>query len=174
MNAPLVIAVDFETLPIARRPVPARRGEISKWLTAALSFGDDADNCVIWPFRVGNHGYGEMRRNGLHWLAHRWICTQKHGASPAPNLDAAHLCGVRLCCNWRHIRWATRAANHADKRNHGTHLVGTKIGNSKLIESEVKAIRASTSCYPSLALEFGCSLSNIYAIKEGRSWRHLL
>lgn len=147
-----------------------KRGDVWAWLQSALRY--DGADCVPWPFSIGSHGYGDFRREGRHYLAHRWICEQAHGAAPKGS-DAAHSCGKRLCCNKQHLRWATRAENHFDKRAHGTHLFGEKHKHT-LTEKDVSYIRASSAAGVELAEIFGVHANTIYAVRKERSWKHLL
>lgn len=141
------------------------------WLTEALAA--ETDDCIIWPFSVSSSGYGDFRRAGRHWSAHVYVCTVAHGEAPAERMDAAHSCGTKLCCNKRHLRWATRRANHADKRAHGRHVFGEAHPDALLTEAKVREIRASKASGASMARKFGVAPNTIYAVRQRRSWGHV-
>jgi hypothetical protein len=111
---------------------------------AAVAFDElaaiETDDCVIWPHGKVTGGYGLVVINGVRHYVHVEACRRGNGPMPAPGMDAAHSCGVRACMNHRHLRWATRAENEADKQMHGTyHMRGPKP--SKLTDEQVDAIR---------------------------------
>lgn len=148
-----------------------QRGDIPMWLAWVLS--QETDECLLWPFRVGTHGYGEMRRDGQHWLVHRWICAQTWGC--LPGFDAAHSCGHATCANKRHLRWASRAGNHHDKIEHGTHVFGERLRHALLTDVAVAEIRRAARTRgtgAALARKFGVHPNTIYAARS-RTWRHV-
>jgi hypothetical protein len=119
---------------------PSNRGEPMKFiLGVALPF--KRDECLEWPF-CKNFGYGIVRHEGRSTGSHRLVCELAHGPAPHPKAEAAHSCGNRICCNPHHLRWATRIENQADRLQHGTHNRGSKQGQSKLTEEDVRKIRA--------------------------------
>lgn len=75
------------------------------------------DECILWPF--GKRGrYGRVYVNGKTVSVHRYVCERTYGPCPPDKQHAAHRCGVHLCINPRHVRWATCAENEADKFIH--------------------------------------------------------
>lgn len=74
------------------------------------------DECLLWPFGRGKHGYATYGKNSL---AHRWICEKLYGPPPDPSYQVAHKCGIRACVAPAHLRWATPTENEADKLLHG-------------------------------------------------------
>lgn len=146
------------------------RDEILRWLGKALHA--DTDSCIIWPFRVQVKGYGVFWDGEVYHLAHRFICRAWYG--PSGDDDAAHACGNRLCCNRRHLSWKSHAENLEDRRGHGTLPMGTKAYQAVLTEDQVIAIRAARRTQRELADQYGVSPGTIQAIREGRSWKHLM
>lgn len=106
-------------------------------------------------------------------LAHRYVCRAAHG-NPDGAEEAAHSCGVRLCCNKRHLVWKTHQDNLEDRRGHGTLPLGEKAYQARLTEGQVRAIKADNFyTQAALAEAYGVAPGTIQAIKDGRSWKHL-
>lgn len=131
----------------------------------------ETDECVVWSHGKCK-GYGTVKINGSTKSAHREALILRTGNRPG--MDAAHgPCHDRACMNYRHIRWATRASNLADKVRDGTHNQGERQGSSKLTETEVRAIRQSADSGPKLALAYGVKPQTISAIRTRKTWRHV-
>jgi hypothetical protein len=74
--------------------------------------------------------------------------------------------------NPRHLRWATRRENHADKKIHGTHNSGARNGGAKITEGvarEIPSMRGKASLADLVAI-YGISKQQISAIHTGRKW----
>lgn len=127
----------------------------------------------MWPFSVGSHGYGDFRKLRKHYLAHAWVCEKFSGPAPHANMDAAHSCGNRLCVNPKHLSWKTRAANHADKRVHGTHIEGERHPDALLSTSDARYILNSQERGADVARYFGVHPNTVYALRKRRSWKHI-
>lgn len=147
-----------------------KRGDTYKFLCKALVAEQDA--CILWPYSVGSHGYGDFRKNSKHFLAHRYVCEQAHGPAPAKH-DAAHSCGNKLCVNPQHLSWKCRAENLADKIMHGTHVFGEAHPDAVLSEKQVSLIRNSKVKGAELAKKLGVHPNTIYAVRKRRSWKHI-
>jgi hypothetical protein len=71
------------------------------------------------------------------------------------------------------LRWGTAAENMADKIAHGTWVRGSRVGNSRLTEQQVREIKARLTQkepHASIALEYGVKTVTISAISSGRNW----
>jgi len=71
------------------------------------------------------------------------------------------------------LRWGTAAENMADKIAHGTWVRGSRVGNSRLTEQQVREIKARLAQkepHASIALEYGVKTVTISAISSGRNW----
>lgn len=133
--------------------------------------------CVLWPFHVGNNGYGLLSYKGKQVGAHILMCAKFHGPKPTPQHEAAHECGVRLCFSPHHISWKTRAGNVADMIRHGTIMRGETHYRAKLGDDDVRKIRRlhaeGFSHYPSLAKMFGITRGQVGMIIRRKSWAWL-
>jgi hypothetical protein len=148
-------------------------GKAEKWVHAALTH--QGSECLIWPFAVGKGGYGNMSVGGIYKNAHRVVCEMAHG-TPAGDMEAAHSCGARLCCNPKHLRWATREQNETDKEHHGTRLRGSQIGNSKMSEEtvrEIKSLIRSGKKDAEIAKLFGLSYKFVWEVRARKKWAWL-
>lgn len=141
-------------------------GEALKWISEHVP--SKTDECVLWPFGKLADGYGAVQVGPRKWRAHRFVCVQVHGPA-SPEYDAAHRCGVRACVNDRHLYWATRAKNLADRVEHGTANRGKRNGQAKLDEAQARAILAakdSGRLQRDIASDYGVSRELV-----GRIWR---
>lgn len=104
-------------------------------MTSKMQFIRDAvasstNDCIVWPFNVArNCKYGYLRYGGKNVTASRLSLILHTGTNPQ-ELHACHspsICHNPLCVNPRHLRWATRAENMADK-----HLDNVQVGRPRL------------------------------------------
>jgi hypothetical protein len=105
-------------------------------------------------------------------MVHQLVAEAFIGACPE-EMEVCHRDGNRANNALSNLRYDTRKNNHADKRLHGTHLVGDTCPAAKLAAGDVLAIRASDKRASELAREYGVTADNIYAIRKRRSWRHI-
>lgn len=150
----------------------ATKGEPMQWLLEHVKH--NGDGCLIWPFATAR-GYGVVQVDDRQVVACRVMCEILHGEAPTPLHEVAHSCGKGHlgCINPKHLRWDTRAGNHADKKLHGTHLQGEAIRSHKLTEAEVreiKQLRASGMGIKELSSLFAVSRSAISKINVGKMW----
>lgn len=134
------------------------------------------DDCIEWPFFRMASGYGHVTFNKKRSLVHRLVCELTNGPPATAKLDAAHNCGNSRCVNPKHIRWATRAENLADRHEHGTATIGERHGHCKLKEADVHEIRDLLKAgltQRSIAKRFGIADASVRDIKIGKSWNWL-
>lgn len=137
-----------------------------------------SDNCILWPFGRGasGKGYGVLRYAGRQTTAHRVSLIIHQGHPPSPRHEAAHdptLCSSILCINPKHLRWATRSENEADKAERGTIARGTVASTSSLTEEDVLKIAASSGDPRAAAIRYGVHVATIKRIRSGYSWSWL-
>lgn len=133
----------------------------------------EGDDCIEWPFFRMKSGYGQVTYKKRRTLVHRLVCEISNGPAPTGKEDAAHTCGNAKCVNRRHIRWATRAENIADKWGHGTVPLGELHASSKLTKLDVQMIRvllASGFTQRSIGERFGISAGAVRDILTGKNW----
>lgn len=159
---------DDKTLKITKR------GEGARFFDDVVA-EFDGDECLIWPYGKSAQGYGTLNRDGHALGVHRLACERRHGPAPAGRVEAAHICGVRLCCNPRHLRWATPRENAADRNNHGTDFRGSKHPQARLTEDDVKLIReiSGSLTQEKIAERFGIARSMVSHILLRRRWQSL-
>ncbi len=150
-------------------------GEPEKFLREVV-IPYEGDDCLLWPF-ARTCGYGVVRHNGSMKRVSRLVCERAHGQPPTPMHEAAHSCGKghEGCVTKRHLSWKTPGDNTRDKIAHGTMLRGEAIGNAKLSEADVLAIRSSRGALSQreIAKIFGVSQGTVSLIHTGKIWAHL-
>jgi hypothetical protein len=133
-----------------------------------IAIAYQGDDCLTWPFGKTERGYGSIWLDGQMRSVSRYICELVNGPPPTPKHQAAHSCGKGhlSCCTPRHLRWATRIENQADKVRHGTSLVC-------LSDEDVHAIRALRGIKPlrEVAAIYGAHLATIWKIQKGKARR---
>ncbi len=150
--------------------------------------------CKIHPNKPKDDGYVQVGHNGRLVYAHRLALETKLGRPLLFNMESLHICGVRNCHEWEHLREGTHLENMRDRDTHGTtargnrngkHLhpetctpcKGVENGSAKLTDTEVLLIRKlyATGDWPQtfLALWFGVSQRTIWSIVKRKTWRHL-
>lgn len=152
----------------------AKWGEALAWARDAARY--TGDDCLLWPFRATIDGYGILGGSGRTMRATRYVCEIAHGKPPMEHMDCAHSCHTPACCNPRHLRWATRAENEADKRLNGTDNRGERHGKTTLTASDVLAIRAARRAgvrNAELARRYSITRGSISNIMSGFSWAWL-
>lgn len=148
------------------------------WSRVDRSGGPDA----CWPWlrcRVG--GYGQFRRDGVKYYAHRIAYELTFGS--ADGLEVRHSCDNPPCCNPRHLIAGTHAENMADMVRRGRHGStrhpecrprGDRQYRAKLGEADVRAIRErGNESKRALAREFDVSTWTIDRILKRLSWKHV-
>lgn len=108
---------------------------------------------------------GRWRQYGVHTL----VCLAFHGERP-PGAVVAHNNGNGADNRAANLRWSTPWQNEADKREHGTALLGERHHQAKLTEADVRAIRASTETGVVLAARYGVTPANITSVRKRRTW----
>lgn len=127
---------------------------------------------VLKPWSTRN-GYSQVRICGKNHSVHRLVILAFIGKCPH-GMQVAHKNGDKSCNRVTNLYYATPAQNAADALLHGAMPVGSRHGNSKLVESDVAKIRKrheAGETYADIAGDYGLSKSGIhYAVRVG--WKH--
>lgn len=87
------------------------------WLLKAITV--ETDECIVWPFRTNEDGYGELFYNGKKERAHRVALHLINGFNLSSPLDVLHSCDNEPCVNKRHISAGTHKKNMRDASSRG-------------------------------------------------------
>ena len=135
------------------------------------------DDCLVWPFARGDHGYGLIVREKRNISVSRLVCEVIHGPPNAPNLEAAHACGRGHlgCVAPRHLSWKTPKENQNDRIEHDTHARGERNTSAKLTREQVRQIRSlcGTHFQREIGTMFGVSLTTVNQIHHRKTWTWL-
>ena len=128
--------------------------------------------CWIWKGSK-RAGYGIMSRKGKTVTAHR-VCYEAFKGEIPAGMVIRHSCDNPSCINPGHLFVGTQAENVADRELRGRRDVkGEQVGTAKLTEADVLNIKGSPLSASSLADKYGVHKTNIWAIRSGKSWKHL-
>jgi hypothetical protein len=152
---------------------------LSRWICgtskgAVLSVGP-VRQLVPYPIKGGylqvalRDGHGGGRRVGIHELVLEAFVGPKRKGD-----QARHLNGVPADNRLVNLCWGTARANAEDRERHGNTARGERSGKSRLIDSQVRAIRADRRSVRRVAAEYGVDPGTVQAIRSGRTWKHLL
>lgn len=113
-------------------------------------------------YRMPN-GYGQVRRQGKTWLAHRWVAHNTLGPCP-PGQVVRHKCDNMACVNPDHLEYGTQGDNLNDRKERHRYR--------KLTRADAEAIRGTVVGSPAeIGRLYGVSSTMVGYIKEGRQWR---
>lgn len=148
-------------------------GDSVGWLEQNIP--SNTDDYVIWPYGRFSDGYAAVNIKGKKHRVSRYVCGLVNGHPSDADMDAAHSCGNGHlgCVNDRHMRWATRKENIADKVAHGTERLGEDRHNSKLSNEEAMSIfkmRGNGVYQKDIALRFGISRELVGQIQRKTAW----
>lgn len=145
-------------------------GRVRSWKRASgltepqvLALGLSAGYPCISLSAPGRHGTLKV-----HWL----VAAAFLGPRPEGQ-EIAHNDGDRLNCRASNLRYATQAENAADKRQHGTLLLGEQVSSARLTDDQVRSIYADARPNSVVAAEYGVGRQAIGKIKRGRRWSWL-
>lgn len=160
--------------PLFTKQTP--NGELLRYFEEeVLSY--DGEECLIWPYGRNAYGYAVMTADGEKQIVSRYLCERTKGAPPSKRHDAAHSCGKGNlgCVTKRHLSWKTRAGNHADKIEHGTHIYGERIAIAKLNDEAVRTMRRlrSSMSLVDIARMYGVSPATAHSAINRKTWAHV-
>lgn len=107
---------------------------------------------------------------------HRLVLETYVGSCPK-GMEGCHNNGNQKDNQLGNLRWDTRSNNQQDSIRHGTFARGEKRGMANLTEAKVRVIRYLRNVAKfsgnDLAWQFNTTRSNIYAICNRHSWKHI-
>lgn len=103
---------------------PLRDPEALFW--SRIKKGADGD-CWYWSGSVHKTGYGTLSLRRQQWYAHRLAWCLVNDATPDPSLEVAHLCGIKTCCNPKHLKLVTKDENLSHRAIHKIHGHGAHV-----------------------------------------------
>lgn len=131
-------------------------------------------DCWLWQASFDRKGYGQfgvgdvengVRKERAHRMA--WILTR--GKIPS-GFSLLHQCDTPACVNPKHLRLGTQQENQAEMKERNRSARGTRNGQSKLTEAQVKAIRKSKDSYSALARRFNVHWQTVARAARRETW----
>lgn len=129
--------------------------------------------------QINKDGYARVPlwREGVSKYAFVGRLVLEAFVGPCPfGMECCHEDGIPANNVANNLRWDTHVANAADKVGHGTAQRGEKVGNSKLTDEKISAIRdglLSGMTGVALAKKFNVTTATISRVKLGQSWSHV-
>jgi len=136
--------------------------------------------CWLWTGNCNHKGYGQVGLGAHSMVAtHRVAFEHEHGPIPK-GMQVLHKCDTPCCCNPDHLWLGTHQDNIDDKMRKGRHVAGrstksrgSRNGNSKLTEEQVRHIRRRETEVAGYVALYGVSKTTIWDIQKGKTWGHL-
>jgi predicted XRE-type DNA-binding protein len=147
-------------------------------------YGDHYLTCgrCCWPWQgaCDTSGYGRTRfvlHFGQEVYVHRVAWAFAHGGSNPPrDLEVAHACDMRACCNPSHLWLATHQVNMADatrkgRMSHGTaHRLAAKQKLDFARAEQIRALASEGWSQQTIARQLGVSQPMISHVLTGKAW----
>lgn len=130
-----------------------------------------ADGCWGFQSSKARGGYSRFHLQGRTRRAH--IVSYELFKGPAGGKFVCHTCDNPPCVNPEHLFLGTPAQNSSDMKAKARQARGPTSGRSKLTESAVHQIRASTLTQQALADQFGVSQVAISKVQLRCNWKHI-
>lgn len=127
-----------------------------------------------WEFVGGRTGsnYGALWVDGKNVSAHRLAYELTFGPIEKGKV-VCHRCDNPPCCNPDHLFIGSIQDNKDDEINKDRHVYGERVGNHKLTEDDVRAIRVlldENFTLQYIGNKFNVTRQAIHRIKYGLSW----
>lgn len=124
-------------------------------------------HCWEWLGGKIPSGYGHLRMNGSHILAHRFSYEQVNG-SILDYLCICHQCDNPSCVNPDHLWMGTHQDNMRDMADKGRAKNGGVGPVSKLTHLQITTIFNDKRAYKEIAVEYSINAASVCMIKSGR------
>lgn len=135
---------------------------------------DNPNGCWNWTGQGSIDGYGYIDIRNKTYRAHRVAWEVYKGEEIPEGLQVCHKCDNRRCINPEHLFLGTNKDNHLDKVRKGRHAHGSRIGCSKLTETQVEEMRAlheSGASYRQIGKLFGVHFATAGKAIRGSTWK---
>jgi hypothetical protein len=131
------------------------------------------NGCWEWTASRKEKGYGQFFHKGKMHRAHRLAWKLSGLELPERPLELAHTCDNRVCVNPAHLFVATHLENMQDcRRKRRNHRI--KFSDEQVREIRIELAADSTQgALSRMARRHGAHLSTIWAIKAGRTYKHV-
>lgn len=107
------------------------------------------------------------------WSVHHLVLRAFVGLCPS-GMECCHWDGNPLNNRLKNLRWDTHKNNEADKRRHGTALIGERTRTAKLTRFLVRKIRrlymTGEYSYGALVKLFGITVGTLSPLLHGKTW----
>lgn len=135
-------------------------------------------NCKPWDKYIRPNGYGEARVNGKTVKAHRLAYAKANGISidEISGLVIRHKCDNPCCVNPEHLEVGDMKDNSNDAVKRNRIAYGERQHSAKLNDNDVRGIRKLIEdgiSQREIAQRYGVAQSQIYSIKNGKTWRRV-
>lgn len=133
---------------------------------------DPVTECWNWGGNLHRQGYGVIRSNRVHHLAHRASYAVFKGDIP-DGMFVCHKCDNRKCVNPDHLFLGTVQDNQRDMAKKDRSTYGEKSSSAKLTEADVTlilAIKDSGKTHQQIADLFNVSRPLVSMIFSGKVW----
>lgn len=130
--------------------------------------------CWLWTASLGDHGYGQIAKDGRPQTTHR-ISYEMHFGPIPDDKWVLHKCDTRSCVNPDHLWLGTAKDNTIDMYSKDRHSrpIGEKAPTAKLTTEDVKTIRTLTGTSEEIGRLYGVSGHQIGLIRRKQSWAHV-
>ena len=113
-------------------------------------------------------GGGKRKQEHVHTLV---LCAF---VGPRPEgHQCCHNDGNRTNNMLSNLRWDSIKNNHADKKKHGTHQIGSKNPTARLTEDQARYAKYTKKTVKETAKDLGVSFGCIDKIRYGQTWKHI-
>lgn len=137
---------------------------------------EKSDGCWLWRGARTGKGYGNVKRNGRWYGAHKYAYELEHGPVP-DGMELCHHCDTPACVRPSHLFVGTHIDNVRDMMAKGRHSHGERTPAAKLSEADVLDIRRLYATREmrsgEIAARYGVHYQHVWMIVTGRLWAHL-
>lgn len=153
---------------------------ISERLYSHVDWAGGPLSCWNWIGSKKPKGYGEMSFGGKRYTVatHRLSYVLANGPLPQGEgyhgTCVLHHCDNPSCCNPAHLFLGSNRDNVNDMVRKNRQAKGVRTNRAKLTEESVREILSSRDRGDILAARFRVSATAISAIRQRKSWRHIV